>query len=383
MSQSTAYSITNPVIARTLLQAGLWAATGKSFPICGNGLSQIHRKEFRKALVERSLREKMVPMLATFLRAHESGPSGLPDELSEIFGIISNEHYSHLNPVLGALRELGIPVVLIKGADLDLAVYKRKFPRVMADIDILVRPPDVHAAIDVFRAHGFVQGTFNKALLEITPLSDQERREAESGSIELAEFIKLVPVPALAAFQETIRHHLSPYWRVVSLHDSVYLVVSYDIHLHLSLDFDASDVWHKLRPVDCPELGQCLGQSFTDISWYLATRFYHELHVNSASVMRSFIDVALVTISHAQSIDWNRIELIADKYKLRPSLFYVFWHIGELVPGIVPASFLDFVNPATQSNDRGHDWGDFVPRMLGEVQLSAMLHGGFDDGDGK
>lgn len=366
------FSASSPEVGRTLLQAGLWAVTGKLFPIDNAGLPSENAEGFRDALIKRAVREKMMPMLDVFSSVCDLGLGDLPARLSEAFNIISREQYRHLKTLLGELSDLGVPVILMKGADLDLAVYKRRFPRVMGDIDILVRPPDVPAVKEVFKRHGFIQGVLDKNLAGIVPFTEAERAQAEEGSVELAEFSKLISVPDLVPYGNIIGQHL-PGWRMMPLCGSFYLALIFDVHFHLSLDFDLQDVWSNLRNTDCPEAGQCLAQSFADLAWYLAVRLYHELHLNSASVMRTFLDVLLIVLREHQSFDWQRIASMADKYRLHPALYYTFWHISEILCDVVPETFLDHLLPSRIGAERAHDWGDFVPRMLGEVQVSPIL----------
>lgn len=364
--------MSSPEVGRTLFQAGLQAVTGITFPLDRAGVPDIDPDRFRQLLIQRAVREKMIPMLASSPDVQALGLGDAPAQLTEVYGIISREQYTHLRPVLDALAGRGIPVILIKGADLDLAVYEKRFPRVMGDIDILVRPPDVPAVIEIFQSQGFVQGTLNRSRLEIIPLTDEEREETEDGSIELAEFSRLISVPDLLPYKDVIDRHLA-YWRMMPLHGTYYLVIGYDVHIHLSLDLDLQDVWSNLRSIEFPETGSCLAQSFTDMSWYLAARLYHELHMSNASIMRAFLDVLHIVHRKHDAIDWERISFLAGKYKLHPSFYYVFWHVGEILGGVVPHGFLETLCPLRADSERGHDWGDFVPRMLGEVHVAPIL----------
>jgi hypothetical protein len=65
--------------------------------------------------MKRAIREKMMPMLDVFSRSHDLGLGELPAKLSEVFRIISSEHYKHLRPVMDSLANSDAPVVLIKG----------------------------------------------------------------------------------------------------------------------------------------------------------------------------------------------------------------------------------------------------------------------------
>jgi hypothetical protein len=365
------FSTSSPEVGRTLLQAGLWAATGTQFPIERAGLPERDADSFRQRLLQRAVREKMMPMLAAFSHAHDLGLGDVPRRLTEVYNLISREEYVHLRPAMDALAARNVPVVLIKGADLDLEVYERKFPRVMGDIDILVRPPDVPAVIETFQNQGFTQGDFNRKQLRIEPYSPEERAEMEEGSIELVELSKLVTVPDLIPYRDVIDQYLS-YWRMVPLQDAYFLVIGYDPHIHLSLGMDLEDIWAHLRTIDFPETGRCLAQSFTDMLWYLSARLYHELHMSNAAVMRTFIDVLMIVHAKRDLIDWDRVVSVGQRYKLHASLYYTLWHVDELLPRIVPLDVLEALDPAA-ADERGHDWGDFIPKMVGGVQVSPIL----------
>jgi Uncharacterised nucleotidyltransferase len=366
------YSPSSPEIGKTLLQAGLWAITDRFFPIPGAGCPTDNSEQFREVLVQRAIREKMIPMLDAFSRVHDLGLGDVPRQLTEVYRLISSEQYVHLRPVLDDLGSRKIPVVLIKGADLDLAIYRKRFPRVMGDIDILVRPPDISAVAETFMAHGFVQGKLDKSLLKVVPLTVSEKEELEEGSIELAEYAKLVSVPGLMPFEKVINEYLS-YWRMMALNETFYLTIGYDVHVHLSLEFDLGDVWTGLRTTDFPEIGPCLAQSFTDMVWYLTVRFYHELHLSSAFVMRAFLDVLLIVQRHHSELDWERITYVAGKYRLYPALYYTFWHVNEILGQVVPPAVLDALYPPTAESSRGHDWGDFIPRLVGEAPVLPIV----------
>ncbi len=313
-----------------------------------------------------------MPMLDVFSQAHDLGLGDVPGRLSRVYGSISQQQYLHLRPILDSLRRHGIATAVIKGAYLDLSIYGKRFPRVMGDIDLLIHPKDVPEAVQVFKDLGFLQGKLDRQRMEIVPLTELERADIEEDSIELAEFSRWVDVPELAEYQDVIDQYLA-YWRMGPVNGTFQLVIGYDVHTHLSLDFDLEDTWPALRPTDWPETGTCLAQSPADMAWYLAARFYHELQLNNAFAMRSFLDVLSIVYRHHGEIDWGRIRVLAAKYKLQPSLYYTFWHINELLGELVPADLLDFLYPLNRDNERGHDWGDFVPKMLGGVQLAPIL----------
>lgn len=311
-------------------------------------------------------------MLDVFARAHELGLGPSPAALSEVYRLIAREQFTQLVPVLETLAGQKLPVVVIKGADLDLTVYQQAFPRVMGDIDVLVRPTDVAEVSKVFRQHGFMHGTLDKDRVEMTPLSEEKKLAFEEDSIELAEFAKLVSVPELLPFRPEIECRLS-YWRMAPLQDAYSLVVGYDVHTCLSLEFEQNEAWDNLRSFDYPGFGPCLGQSYTDMAWYLAVRFYHELHINCSFVMRGFLDVLAIVWRHHSAIDWERLVHVARKYQLQPALYYTFWHVHELLGALMPRSVVAALAPNLGAGKRSRDWGDFMAKFLGDVQCYPLF----------
>jgi hypothetical protein len=360
-----------PSFSRFLLQTGLWIATGRTLRELGSPPLELSSEE-RERLVVRAIQEKMAPMVAEFLEHHGYEAGEDLHALRETARILSRILYENLHPVLEELGKRSIDCALLKGGDLALNVYPRTIPRWMDDLDLLVKPPELHAVEEVFKSAGFVQGNFDRNTLLISEISPEERKAAVIGHYEIPPFLKLIRVPELLPYKSTIEKLLQGDIIAVVMED-VYFLLEYDCHFNLSTTFDVRDIWRDLRKIALPDGQPILAQSFSDLLWFLAARMYHELFLHDSRILRQFVDVVALVRHHGHEIDWDRVLAMADRYSLHPSLFYTFWHINEILGPSVPERVLEACNPANGKVGRGHDWGDFLPRMLGEAATVPLL----------
>ncbi len=63
-----------------------------------------------------------------------------------------------LERVLSAFNRAKVPVLLLKGAALNLTVYERPNQRPMSDLDLLVKPANAHHALELLTEHGCEPG---------------------------------------------------------------------------------------------------------------------------------------------------------------------------------------------------------------------------------
>jgi hypothetical protein len=328
-------------------------------------------------MVELAIREKMVPMLDSYARATGLDLGEVPSRLTSVFAAISSLHYRELEAVVQNLRALEVEIALMKGGDLDLSVYSARLARSMSDLDILVRPVDVAAVESSLLAAGFQQGLFDRKSLTIRTLSPEVKREAEAGKAELVEYGKLVRLGDLAPFRPEILKYFGPesHHRMVVLDRDVYVFVALDVHVNLAEGFEVEDAWHQMRTVTLPGGTPLLGQSLTDLLWFLAIRLYHETLLDNRPTLRAFVDVVAVLEKFAAAVDWPYLVSIARKYKLQPSLYFVLWHCNEMLGDVVPEATLEELDPLNSTSDRSHDWGDFVPKMMGELSVHPLNPG--------
>lgn len=361
-------------LPRLLLKAGLWAATGRMFEEVGGSVAELKAEPVRSALVSLAVREKMIPMLEAFSR-HQGWDLGpLPTRLTTVFEQVSSQHYRELSSVVRLLGSQGIGIALLKGGDLDLSVYGTEVPRSMSDLDFLVRPMDLPSVEVALATAGFRQGVFDRENLSTRTVAEDVKQEVEAGKAELVEFGKIVLLPELSSLREEIGSQFGPasHHRMVVLGRDVYVYVALDVHVNLAEGFALEDAWRGMREVSLPDGATLLGQSFTDMVWFLAARLYHETLLDGRATVRAFVDIVAVLNRYADRIDWGRLLEIGNKYKLQPSLFFVLWHVNELLGPVAPDWLLKALDPRGPTSDRSHDWGDFVPKMLGELTIHPL-----------
>lgn len=363
---------TTPVLSRLLLAAGLWVATGRRF-------DDLIPQNFDPGadgnrLIELAIREKMIPMLDSFSRATALDLGEVPSRLTSVFAEVSALHYRQLEGIIQNLRTQEIEIALLKGGDLDLSIYGAALPRSMSDLDILVRPVEVAAVEAALAAAGFQQGIFDRKSLTIRTISEEVKHEAEAGKAELVEYGKAVRLRDIASFRTEILRYFGPesHHRMVALDRDVYVFVALDVHVNLAEGFEVEDAWHQMREITLPGGTPTLGQALTDLVWFLAVRLYHETLLDNRPTLRAFVDIAAVLEKFAAEIDWSYLLFIAKKYKLQPSLYFVLWHVNEVLGDVVPAATLKELDPLGSTSDRSHDWGDFVPKMLGELSVHPL-----------
>lgn len=358
-------------MGRMLLRAGIWAATGRPTPLLENFDSKIELGVF----LSRAVREKMVPMLDACARDLALDLGAEPTRLTEVFRHIADAHYQELAGLVDELSTSDIKVMLLKGGDLDLTVYPGTLPRSMADLDLMVKPMHVQAVESALTSAGFQQGIFDRAELTIRPVGRFEKEEAEAGAAELLDYLRVVHLPALSPYRSEILEYLgdSEDHPLVILDRDVFSVLSFDVHVNLSTGFDIQDSWWNPRTIQIPGGREVFGQSYSDLLWFLSARLYHEILLHSRPAMRYFVDVIALLDRFGASIDWERVVSMGQKYKLHPSLYFVFWHVNEILGPVVPGWVIETFDLRRADADRSHDWGDFVPKMLGELAIEPLL----------
>jgi hypothetical protein len=358
---------------RLFLAAGLATVTG-SVP----SALRLDPAELSSLLIDEllhtALAQKMLPMLVR--AAAQVGLTELPSifrDINEIYRRKMQALYQDVAVILPGLQAVDVDVLLLKGSDLALSSYPGDLPRMMADIDLIVRPPDLAAATRVFESEGYLQGRVNMEQLTVVELSAAEKHAIESNHYELAPFIRL------RSLGRPEQHHR----KVIQerLHDAFFVVVGdrwyfgegFDLHFNVSDDIALEDVWDQVRIVTLPDGTSVKAQSATNLVWFTLARAYHETMFESAPPIRHFIDVLAVVNAHHQAVDWDRLAYVARKYQLFPSLFYFLSHARELLGRVVPDWILEVSNPGATGVDRYHDWGDPIPKLLRGVVRTQLV----------
>jgi hypothetical protein len=242
----------------------------------------------------------------------------------------------------------------------------------MLDMDLLVKPDAIPAAVASLRERGFLQGKVDSLNLCIDGMTEEEHREAEEGGYELLPFRKFVRNVELDKYGELIRRKIRKD-RFACQDGSIYQLIEFDLHFNISIGIEIADLWASQQQFFLPSGRTANGQTPSDALWFLGSRLYHEAMIFDAPVMRVFLDVLAIVSRVSDGIDWHRICAMADKYSLQPALYYCFLHVGEFLPEIVPSFVLERLNPGKPGTSRFHDWGDFSSKMLRTVTFTPIL----------
>jgi hypothetical protein len=387
-------SIGSPLVfdeyARILLAAGLWEVSGDTTGVLSDPPALLQASASRHHLIVRAMREKMALTLTAYMQQMGWDPDPELIALGDFFAHWEATLYRSLDPVFDHLAQSGIRAMLLKGGDLRRSGRPAHpgIARMMSDLDLLVKAPDVAATRAALVANGFEQGIMDRASLSF-------RRERTDGCApvdlsplyaadhyELPAFGKFVPIPEVLEQALQIRDFLEMRDYQVTLVDGVpYIAIKCDVHVNLSRGLHLDDIWRGVRDLRLPSGTSMLGQSPAGLVWFLASRLYHEAFGLKGATVRQLVDVLTVVRTWKDEIDWDEVIRIACKYELRPSLFYVLTHVNELLGPLVPQAVIDACNPMASGVRRDHDWGDLMPRLLGGVAIVPVLPGRLENPD--
>jgi hypothetical protein len=360
-----------------LLRSGLWVVTGHDESMLSTSPELLDSPELRHQLTLKAVQQKMVPMLVAFLRGTGRDVSESLGALEGVYRVRMARLYAAIEPVLDMLEQSGIDVLMLKGSDLAFTGYPAhpEMPRVMFDVDLLAKPPDLLAVENALKAAGFAQGRPKFESLRIESLSPADVAAYKMmNHYELPAFQKFIEVAELTQYVDHTSKYLTPFgYKIQQLGGKTYFLVEVDVHFNISRDIELQDVWDEPRWIKLPSGREMLAQSLTNMLWFLATRLYHEVMQANGCVLRNFIDVlAVVNLSHDQ-LDWDRIVRLSEKYGLFTSLYYVFVHVNELLGPVIPQDVLQTFYPMHQGMRRDHDWGYLMPKLLGRVVTMPIM----------
>lgn len=359
-------------VERALLGAGLWTLTGHVPPVLRVDPDELAAPGVAAALYPRAFRSKMLPMVTRYLAAIGVPVPCEETDVVEVYARKMAALFSDLDPIVDALTANGVETLILKGSDLAISAYPPGLVRMMADIDLLVKPPYLPVAAAVFREAGFIHGRVDIAALKITPLTEAEANEIKDSHYEIAPFVRIRTLPGAEVHRAVIRERLGNAFFTVA-GDEVFFGQGYDVHFNVSENIEIGDLWEQTRTIALPSGRPVDAQSPTALLWFLAARAYHETMLESVPSIRPFIDVLAALRLHAGAIDWDWLLHIAQKYELQPSLFYLFWHANDLLGPMVPERVVEACRPDQPGVSRYHDWGDPMPKLLSTVAVASAL----------
>jgi hypothetical protein len=361
-------TISVSTLQRALWFAGLQRVNSHYASAFERALDDCSLQHEPSKLVQASIQQKCSPLLYSALRCltRSFSENDVLELINRVYKIVDDLFYTALDPVIQACVSRGIPVMVIKGGGLALDDTLDLRPRIMYDLDILIRPPDTTGVREIFADLGYVQGRVNIGNLTVQPVSTAEMTVIEATHYELLPFLRIMRVPELDEFEKVIGRWLigDPFSSFAVVHGEVYFVLAFDVHHNLSLDFDIGDIWNSPRRLRLPTGLFVDVQGITDQLWFLAARLYHEVMILNDGRLRGFFDICALLSHYSSQIEWDCLLSVASKYDLQPSLYYSLWHVNEVLDSAVPMRILESCSPCNTQVKRFHDWGDFLPKLL-------------------
>lgn len=208
-----------------------------------------------------------------------------------------------LATILRALREHGIPVIVLKGAALAELVYRDPGARPMADLDILVPDDRAEQAQSIVQTMGY------------EPYGTPEDQEDTSANHR--------HMPVLVGRGKPT---------VVEVHRHV-------VRLDSPLCFDISGFWDRAR--DQAVAGapvKVLGPE--DQLIHLCVNFFLDRRFRAGSALGQLVDIAEVARGGMGAQDWELLVRLVDGYELRGPVGSALVLASELVDAPVPGRVL-------------------------------------------
>lgn len=303
----------------------------------------------------------LLPWVLELVATRSTEAAALNHQYKELCGAVSALQRSSALGVMSELMGIGVPARAFKGVA--YAASPHGGEAIANDVDILIPRLSVAPARSALERMGFSQHVVSHAG-QIQLVADEAIKTFEATHYELFPFTKVIRAPQIDHLARGI-DDLGLTHPFVVEDGQVYVAVELDIHHNLSHGIDASRVLDAVCDIEMD--GHNLSQlDWETHIWFVAARVYHEVMVLSSRKLRPLVDIGRI-LSFA-TLDWKRVIEVSKDYALSPSLYYPLCWISEQLPGTVPEGIL-----STLDSDRAaqglHDFGDFVPKMLGQKVL--------------
>lgn len=186
-----------------------------------------------------------------------------------------------LKQALEAITAVGIPVMVLKGADIATTFYPRPELRHFGDIDLMVRPEDLTATLAIFEQLGY---------------SYHQEYQFEAISKQRVAFVY---VKKVAVGHILFEIHTSPHSN------------------EMGISFDPVQLWERARPITIAGVN-VLGLGLEDLLIYLC--WHYRSHFFDRLIW--LYDIAIVLLRCADDLDWALVRRLARKQGLLSTVYY-------------------------------------------------------------
>ena len=263
-------------------------------------------------IVESSTRHRISPLLYWNLSRIDKGKD-VPAEVLAKLRILYYKNaarnlflYGELSRVLKAFKDVGIDVIVLKGAFLAETVYKNIGLRSMSDIDILVRKEDLQ------------QAKKKMSELKYTFINDNYPEVFEEQFGCELEYFKKVDNINLKGVNFELHWELMPMQKCIKL--------------------EISRIWRNAQTASIANI-DVLAMRHEDLLLYLCVHLKKHGFIG----LRWFCDIS--EIVKCYNLNWKYIVESAKRYKIGILVYYVLYFTRELVDCPIPADVLDKLRP--------------------------------------
>ncbi|WP_171907361.1 nucleotidyltransferase family protein [Burkholderia plantarii] len=266
---------------------------------------------------------------------------------------------AHLVDFIKKMAETGVLCWTFKGAEIAERWYSSRPIGVFSDVDIIVERKNLGVVKSMLFSEGFRQSIFDFERESLVDDDVLELGAIESRHYELGKFCKLVKIDVDL---ESLRYmYGSRTYPLVRVGGEVFLCLAFDVHHGVANDIDVNDVISDSVP---SAFGIGVTVNPTRLLWILTSRYYMEVAITGKRSLRDFS--YLLPLLKECEIDWDHILGMNYKYSLFSSLYFYFCFMDRIIPGKIPSSVLDKINPV-RSGFRGANFGWQLNTLLGEI----------------
>ena len=263
-------------------------------------------------IVESSMRHDISPLLYWNLSKIDNGKDAPEEVIAKLrklyYGNAARNMllYDELSKVLKAFKDVGIDVIVLKGAFLAEAVYKNIGLRPMGDVDILVRREDLRRAKKKMSEleYAFIYDNYPEAF-------------NEQFGCEL-EYFKKVNKINLKGLQLELHWDFMP--------------------MQKCIEIEIGRIWRNAQAASLANI-DVLAMRHEDLLLYL----YVHLKKHRFVGLRWFCDIT--EIVKCYKLNWEYIIESAKRYRISMLVYYVLYLGRELVDCPIPADVLDKLRP--------------------------------------
>jgi hypothetical protein len=206
-----------------------------------------------------------------------------------------------LQELLPVFRRAGTPVLLLKGAALNLTVYARPDLRPMSDLDLLIQPWAVRRTFALLEECGYRRG-FDLVRADFFPTYHYE-------------------VEFLSGSSRPVR---------IDLHARPFRP------LRISRTMPDDALWKDPLVVRCGEAQALMPRPELMFIHLAAHAAFH-----GCSRVLWLYDIERFALHYADSIDWSEVAALAGRWRLSLPVLRAVTHASELLGAVVPPSFID------------------------------------------